>query len=165
MSIGTDLKTVVDASCASLLTIDEALSEHVPAPGKWCAKQVLGHLIDSATNNHKRFVEAQFRDALVFPGYDQDEWVQAQKYESLPWTDLVQLWRSLNLLLAHVFEGTPEDVRERSRPEHNLHRIAFHTVPESEPVTLAYFMGDYVQHLAYHLAQIERTVQRGGSGE
>ena len=48
---------------------------------KWSAKQIIGHLVDSAANNHQRFVRAQFSDDLVFPGYDQEEWVRVQRYE------------------------------------------------------------------------------------
>ena len=53
------------------------------------AQTDLGHLIDSAVNNHARFVRAQLQDDLVFPGYDQDGWVRVQRYDERSWPALV----------------------------------------------------------------------------
>ncbi|MFT5690607.1 MAG: hypothetical protein ACI8PQ_003464 [Planctomycetota bacterium] len=70
--------------------------------GKWSAREVLGHLVDSATNNQRRFVEAQLGEDLVFPGYDQDAWVAVQRYREANWSALVNLWGKLNLHVAHM---------------------------------------------------------------
>ena len=120
----------------------------------WSPKQIIGHLIDSASNNHQRFVRAQFTDHLTFPGYDGDRWVEAQDYQSAPWASLVSLWREFNLHLARTIEKIPADVANASRVQHNLDEIAFKTVPKEQPVTLSYFMEDYIDHLEHHLAQI-----------
>ena len=120
----------------------------------WAPIEVLGHLVDSAANNHQRFVRAQFTDDLVFSGYEQNEWVNAQKYSEESWTDLVQLWRYYNLHLLHVFSAIPEDVLKRPRERHNLDVIAFAAVATSEPGTLEYLIRDYVVHLQHHLDQI-----------
>jgi hypothetical protein len=45
-----------------LLVIDEQTFSHKPAPGKWSKKEIPGHLVDSANNNHQRFLRAQFED-------------------------------------------------------------------------------------------------------
>ena len=127
--------------------------ERRPAPGKWSAKELLGHLIDSASNNHPRFVEAAARDDLVFDGYDQDQWVAAQHYQDMPWLELVTLFESLNLHLARVMEAVPTVVRERLVRVHSLDRIAWRPVPVDAPATLEYLMADYVDHLEHHLAQ------------
>ena len=134
--------------------MSELDSAKPPTPGKWSPKEVLGHLIDSASNNHQRFVRAQFTDDLVFPGYDQETWVAAQRYRSAPWPELVGLWSGFNLHLARVIEAAPASVRERPRARHNLHEIAWKAIPEDQPATLEYFMRDYVAHLRHHLAQI-----------
>ena len=149
-----EFRSLVEDSAAALLKISEADSERRAAPGKWSPKEILGHLIDSASNNHQRFVRAQFQDDLVFAGYDQDAWVAAQKYQDTRWLPLVNLWREYNLHLARVMAATPEAIRLRKTRRHNFHEIAWKTVPQHKPSTLDYFMRDYVDHLRHHLDQI-----------
>jgi hypothetical protein len=149
-----EFRATVEAIATRLEQIDERESAIPLAEGKWSAKQIIGHLIDSAANNHARFVRAQFSDDLVFPGYEQDAWVATQRYNEEPWSQLVKLWQYYNLHLAHVIDGTPEEVRLRPRVRHNLDKIAFKAVPVDQPVTLDYFMRDYVVHLQHHFQQI-----------
>ena len=149
-----ELRQVVASATPLLLAMHEAEAAALPAPGKWSAKQVIGHLIDSASNNHQRFVRAQFTDDLVFPGYQQDAWVEVQRYQAAAWPELVALWGHFNLHLARVIEGVPPEVRMRLRMRHNLHQLAWRPVPEDQPATLEYFMADYVGHLTHHVAQI-----------
>ncbi|HEU4649175.1 MAG TPA: DinB family protein [Gemmatimonadales bacterium] len=129
-----------------------------PAPGKWSASEIIGHLVDSATNNHRRFVVAQLQPDLVFSGYDQDAWVRVQAYADEDWPGLAELWVALNRHLIHVVDAMPREDLLRPRPVHNLDEIAWQPVPRSEPTTLAYFVADYVAHLEHHLAQLRRTV-------
>ncbi len=124
------------------------------APGKWSPQEIIGHLVDSASNNHGRFVRAHLHDDLVFPGYDQDAWVRIQNYVSADWFALVALWRGYNHHIAHVIEHIEDDAATRPRASHNLDEIAWKAVPKSEPATLEYFVRDYVDHLKHHLAQI-----------
>ncbi len=153
-AIADELRRTVDEALPRLRAIDEAASARPPAPGKWCPRQVLGHLIDSASNNHQRFVRACFQDDLLFEGYDQDAWVEFQGYRQAPWRELVELWRGYNLHLARVIERIPPEVAAGLRPRHNLDRIAWRTVSASEPVTLEFFLRDYVEHLRHHLASL-----------
>lgn len=153
-SAGERLRRAVEAALPRLTALDEVESGQPPAPGRWSPREVLGHLVDSATNNHGRFVRAAFQEELVFPGYAQDAWVELQGYRDASWRELVQLFRSLNLHLARVMDALPEPARERPRRVHNLHEIAFEAVPEGQPVTLGWFLHDYVDHLEHHLAEI-----------
>lgn len=75
-----------------------------PEPGEWSVKEIVGHLIDSASNNHQRFVRLQLADGLVFPDYspDNNSWVAIQNYQVAHWDDLLTLWRHFNLHLARV---------------------------------------------------------------
>jgi hypothetical protein len=152
-AVWDELRAALDLATPKLLGITEDVASRRTAPGKWSCKEVLGHLIDSASNNHERFVRAQLQDDLVFPGYDQDAWVQVQRYQDRPWRELVSLWRELNLQIAHVMRSMPASERTRAREVHNLHEIAWKTVPPSEPTTLEYFLRDYVGHLKHHLRQ------------
>ena len=145
----------VEAEAGRLLALGEGESGRRPAGGGWSAKETVGHLIDSAANNHQRFVRAQYKDDLVFDGYEQDEWVGAQHYAEAPWARLVELWRLYNLHLAHVVARVPAAQLSRPRHPHSLHRIAFRLVDEREPATLEYLIRDYVEHLKHHLGQIE----------
>jgi hypothetical protein len=151
-----DLRSTVVRVSASLADRSEDVVTRRPAPGKWSAKEIIGHLVDSAANNHQRFVRAQFQDDLVFTGYAQAEWVAAQRYQDAPWRDLLTLWREYNLHIARLIEVMPAEVRLRARRRHNLHELAWQSVPAEQPTTLDYFMRDYVSHLHHHLRQIDR---------
>ena len=149
-----DFRRTVEESAARMLGMTEDESREPRAEGKWSAKEILGHLIDSASNNHQRFVRAQFTDALVFPGYEQESWVRAQAYKEEPWPLLVQLWRTFNLHLAHVMQHAPEGARRAGRERHNLDEIGWIKIGEGAPATLEYLMRDYIGHMKNHLRQI-----------
>jgi DinB family protein len=144
----------IDLAAARLLEIPEQQSATPRREDKWSAKEIIGHLIDSAANNHQRFVRAQFTDELVFAGYEQNEWVETQRYRDKPWEELVQLWKLYNQHILHIMKVTPQETRMKLRHKHNLHVIASDTISENEPVTLDFFMRDYVEHLKKHLKQI-----------
>jgi DinB superfamily len=148
------LRSCIAAALPQLETFSDAEAAVPRAPGKWSRKEIIGHLVDSASNNHERFVRAQFTDDLVCPTYDQDAWVRVQRYQDAPWSELVSLWALFNLQLARVMDEIPARARTMARVNHNLHQVAFRAIPASEPATLEYFMHDYVVHLEHHLAQI-----------
>lgn len=137
-----------------LLAITEQESEVPRAEDKWSAKQIIGHLIDSAGNNHQRFVRAQFSDDLIFPGYEQNEWVRVEHFQEAPWRDLIQFWQLYNQHILHIMKHAPEDTRTKLRERHNLHQLASEQIKEDEPVTLEFFMRDYVDHMKKHLGQV-----------
>jgi hypothetical protein len=149
-----ELREAIAVSHPLLEKISDEQSRRRPAPGKWSPCEIIGHLIDSASNNHQRFVRAQFQDSLVFPAYDQDAWVLLQGYRNAPWLELLSLWRNFNLHLARVMELTPIEARQRPHTKHNFDQIAWKPIAKTEPATLDYFMADYVGHLRHHLAQI-----------
>ena len=128
--------------------VDETRTTRVKEGGGWCARQVLGHLIDSACNNHRRFVLGQSADLVRYDGYNQDDWVVRQRYDKVPWRDLVTLWAAYNRHLAHVMACVPDAAaaQEALAPD------------GAGKVSLAFLMDDYVTHLRHHVEQIRDLV-------
>lgn len=149
-----ELLEAIDEAMPALREMSEEQSRLRPGPDKWCPREVIGHLVDSASNNHQRFVRAQFQDDLVFSGYEQDAWVSLQRYRDAPWEELIALWRTFNLHIARIMDLVPKDERDRPRARHNLDELAWRPIPRDDPATLDYVMSDYVAHLKHHLAQI-----------
>ena len=120
----------------------------VRTPQKWSRAQVLGHLIDSAANNHQRFVRGQLVQSLTMPDYAQDQWVAVQAYDHEPWSDLIELWVSLNRHLAHVLERMPAAMLT-----HTCTIVSSGGEP-STPEPLEYIAEHYLEHLEHHLGQV-----------
>lgn len=126
-----------------LVEIPDAEASLRPEPGRWSKKEILGHLIDSAANNHQRFVRAQLTQHLEFPNYEQESWVAAQSYATEPWPDLVNLWLLLNRHLLHVVKSMPASVL--------THECAIGGNPA---IPLKALIADYLSHMEHHLNQV-----------
>ena len=126
------LTAIVGRGAADLLKIPDDTASRPRGPGKWSPKQIVGHLIDSAVNNHARFVRAQLQDDMVFPGYDQDAWVRVQRYDERSWPALVDAWRTVNTQIAAVMGAAPVTELTRPRQRHNLHEIGFRPLPAGD---------------------------------
>ncbi|MBI1765607.1 MAG: DinB family protein [Acidobacteria bacterium] len=135
-------QTITD-SHYRLVQISEDDSAVKPASDKWSPKEIIGHLIDSASNNHQRFVRGQFYDDLELPGYEQERWVVVQGYQQTAWAELLLFWKCYNEHLARVTALMPAE---------NLARTV--RIGGGEPVTLGFLVEDYVRHLQMHLRQI-----------
>jgi hypothetical protein len=143
-TIAAGLHASIDDGLRLFSSADDTRSVVRPAPDKWSAREVLGHLIDSAATNHRRFVAAQAPDFGRFDGYDQNAWVTRQRYHEAPFRDLVALWTAYNRHLAHVIASTPAPALEHSGLS-----------PDGrDQLTLGFVMEDYVRHLRHHLEQL-----------
>jgi hypothetical protein len=142
--LSDQLRSLVEAAEPGLRQIPESESMRAALPGGWSRKQVLGHLIDSASNNHQRFVRAMLQPSLDFPGYDQEGNIRVQAVQEADWVLLVSLWAAYNHYLAHLIAHIPPsqlDLKCR--------------IGAGEPVTLGFLASDYLTHLRHHLRQIE----------
>jgi hypothetical protein len=142
--VADDLQALVAATGPGLRALDDGLAGLKPDAASWSIKEVLGHLIDSAANNHQRFVRAQQGGELTLPGYEQDLWVGTQGYQQRPWADIVGLWEAYNRHLAHVIRRIPPAALGVTC-----------RIGNSAPVTLGFIVEDYVTHMRHHLQQIE----------
>jgi hypothetical protein len=115
-----------------------------PAPGKWSKQEILGHLIDSAVNNLKRFTDAQyFPQPYQVLRYQQDDVVAVNHYQQLPLDHLLQLWSALNQQIVYVVGNIPAE------------KLAYVIItPGGDTQTLEWLAIDYVAHMEHHLRQI-----------
>lgn len=148
------LLAIVASAEPKLRAIGERESGQPLLPGGWSANQVLVHLIDSASNNHQRFIRAARQPSLDFPGYDQTGNVALQDPQDVPSTLLVDLWASYNRYLAHLISRLPASKLE------TVCRIG-----PADPVTLEFLVTDYLRHLVHHLEQIGAAVEQIGAAD
>jgi hypothetical protein len=149
-----DFRARVEEAAAVLLELDAGEAARRPGPGKWSRKEIIGHLVDSAANNHTRFVRAQIEEDMIFLGYEQDAWVRVERYHDADWIALVELWRAYNHHIAHIMASADAEALDRPRSRHNLDNLAWQAIPATESATLDYFMRDYVDHMNHHLRQV-----------
>ena len=121
--------------------------EHKPDSAHWSPKEELGHLLDSAVNNHQRIVRGQMEDRQAFPGYDQNRWVAIHRYHERDWQELISLWQAMNRQLLHAAQSVPD-----AAWSHTLR------VGGSEPMTLEFVFDDYVAHMVHHLKHLGVTL-------
>ena len=133
------LSAVLRTAMPWLVTISEAEASVPEREGKWSAKQVIGHLIDSAVNNQGRIVRLQIEAGQSLPGYQQMDWVDLEHYAEREWSQVLALWFALNEHVAWTIKHV-----ERAR-------LANRGVVAGEPLTLGFLIEDYVAHMEHHL--------------
>jgi DinB family protein len=149
LSVATELTGLIERAAVELRAIDDAAAASKPQADVWSVKEILGHLIDSAANNHQRFVRAQLATELSFPGYEQNAWVHTQDHQNRPWSQLVDFWVHYNYHLAHLIRRIPSAAA--SGPVR---------IGDNPPVSLGALAEDYVAHLRHHLEQIQARRQK-----
>lgn len=136
------LKVLTETIPGLLSEIGESGFSSQPSPGKWSKKEILGHLIDSATNNHQRFIRGQFENVPTI-GYEQDQWNKLNHYNDIKAEQLIAFWTIYNKHLVEVLKHIPaENLKKECRSL------------DGNKNTLAYLAEDYVVHLEHHLHQI-----------
>ncbi|MEM6470814.1 MAG: DinB family protein [Planctomycetota bacterium] len=146
--IAGEIESLVNIWFERLGSLSEDVVRHRPAPDRWSVSEVIGHLVDSACNNHQRFVRAQSLQSLRFPKYDQNAWVLAANYQETDWATLLSLWHSYNRVIASLIQMIPSSAFETQC-----------TIIPYEPCTLEFLIEDYLTHLKHHLEILEKRLQ------
>jgi hypothetical protein len=147
LGIGQWFRAELNDVHTTLAALPPAFADTPWRKGGWTHKQIVGHLLDSATNNRQRFVRASTGGEYAGPPYGQDEWVAAHGYASQPWETLLRWWAVERDILMAVVDRIPRD-----RLEVNC------VVGSDNPVTLRFLIEDYVRHQRWHLAQLTKGV-------
>ena len=148
--LASNIENTVNNSYQMLSGLSEESIRERLTPNAWSVKEIIGHLIDSASNNHQRFVRLQVVDRLIFPDYSQDNdaWVTIQDYQNAPWKDLLDLWRVLNLHLTRVIRNVNQRCIENSW-----------VLNEDNSIPLGSLMIDYLRHMKDHLEEIRKRIE------
>ena len=118
-------------------------------------KQILGHLIDSASNNTHRIVHLQYQNSpLHFPNYategNNDRWIAIQNYNNEDWENLVHLWKYINLHLVHVIKNI------------NVEKLTSQWIASTENyISLEKMVLSYLDHFELHLNEIDELIKKG----
>lgn len=134
------LQTIINSFTPQLQSIHEDAWSFKPDPAKWSKKEIVGHLIDSAQNNIRRFIVAQYEDNPKIK-YAQDTWVAASNYQNCLTKDLVGLWILMNKHICMILKNIPVGMEERLSET-------------SEPHSINWLAADYNKHLLHHLHQL-----------
>ena len=143
LSISEKIRETISAAKPGLLKISPGLASKKSSPAAWSKKEILGHLIDSASNNHQRFVRAAQNAAIDFPVYKQDSWVELQHYNEMDWLNLIELFYQYNYHISRVIDFLPAESFD------NLCNIG-----KDKPVTVKFIVEDYLRHLKHHIEKI-----------
>jgi len=134
------LEKIILTYAPLLKSIDEQTASYKLSPDKWSKKELIGHLIDSAQNNVRRFIVGQYEDRPCIK-YAQDHWVAAAGYQNYPLQEITELWKLFNLHLMYVLKNIPAGMEKREVQTEALHSIEW-------------LASDYNKHLLHHLHQI-----------
>jgi hypothetical protein len=136
-SMAIELRDIIDKHLGDLINIPEEQYSWKPGPAKWSKKEILGHLVDSAQNNIRRFVVAQYEET-PFIKYNQDKWVLISGYQHWQTADVIQLWYLLNKQVCYILENTSPEMFGR-------------TCLTDSPHSIEWLAEDYTRHLRHHL--------------
>lgn len=136
-STATELEKTINLHFEALKNISEDEYSFKPSPAKWSKKEILGHLIDSAQSNIRRFVVAQYEEEPTII-YQQDKWVAINHYQQWDTAAIIDLWYALNKQVCQILLHTPESMYQRTCLAEDRHSIEW-------------LAADYLKHLLHHL--------------
>lgn len=139
-TIAGELETFISLNKAALESLPEEKMSFKPGLLKWCRKEIIGHLVDSAQSNIRRFIVAQYEET-PFIVYNQDKWVTIANYQHWNTGELIDLWYLLNKQIVEILKNTTAEMGQRTCLTQELH-------------TIEWLAADYVKHLRHHVHQV-----------
>ena len=139
-SIALQLDAIIDQHITGLKSVSEEVMGHKPIPNKWSKKEILGHMVDSAQSNIRRFIAAQYEENPKIV-YNQDKWVAIVNYQQYDLSNLISFWYLLNKHIVVILKNMPDEMKQRKCQTEASH-------------TLEWIAQDYVKHLLHHLHQV-----------
>ena len=136
------LQYLMDSIPSILKNIPKSAFSHKPSPEKWSKKEIIGHLIDSATNNHHRFVRAQFEESPNIL-YNQVLWNNHSYYQQMDGHRLIAFWEMYNRHIIELIRLMPSDQLAKEC-----------RMSDGNNYSISWLFDDYVRHLEHHLKQI-----------
>lgn len=103
--ITEELRQLIDLYSARFHDIADDDFSRKPRDDKWSKKEVVGHLVDSAQNNLRRFIVGQYESTPPKIVYSQDFWVAANNYQQMEKSDVISLWRLVNQQICSVLHN------------------------------------------------------------
>lgn len=117
---------------------------------RWSLREIVGHLIDSASNNHQRFIRMQLERECSFPDYNKDEWLQTSFYNGIDFKELLRMLKSYNQLIAHLIAQVSEMTFD-----HIWNKPWDQKEPE---ITLKDLIEHYIHHFQLHIDHFEERL-------
>jgi hypothetical protein len=136
----SELLAILSEYLPQLNKLNEDGASIKSSPGKWSKKEIIGHLIDSAQNNIRRFIVSQYDDKPEIK-YRQDDWVRINSYQSCSLKDLITLWYLINKQIVSILSNSSEEMLARTCLTDTLH-------------TIDWLAKDYLKHMKHHLHQV-----------
>lgn len=145
-------RLTVDNFYNEIASVSEKFATLRKQPDQWTLKEMLGHLIDSASNNHQRFIRLQLEKTLTFPKYEAEAWVKIETVNNIPWNELVELWKLYNEFLLHLVNNVNQDCLQ------NNWSI------DGQEKSLEFIITDYYRHIDWHktlfVERVNELIQR-----
>lgn len=140
-----ELRALLNEYSSKFHAIPDAEFSAKPLPHKWSKKEVIGHLIDSAQNNLRRFIVGQYEPQPPNIVYDQDFWVNSNGYQNMKKEEVITLWKLINERICDVLTNMPAQ---------NYGKEANTGKTEVKLYSLQWLAEDYIRHMKHHFNQV-----------
>ncbi len=148
--VANELDKIIDGFISKYKDLDEEITGKKLSIDKWTLKEIIGHLIDSASNNHQRFLRLQLRNDLEFPDYNKDDWIKLQKYNEILYSDLLSLFLYYNKLIKQIILNVDKNCLK------NKWNVAWDE--NTNYITLERLIKHYVEHIKGHISHFNERL-------